>query len=225
MTFPFVLATGLAGLALWLAFAVHAASRRRTATRAGFFDAVAPLFDRVAKQLEPTGFARMTGHLGPRAFDLRALPDSLTFRKLPALWVMVSLPAPLPVDATLDILTRPSGQEPFTGFSNLPQALPCPDFLPEGTGLRSDNAARVPPAALIARHAGLFDDPSVKELLISPKGLRLVILGEEAERGHYLIFRDAEVGQVPLSPARLSPLLAALAALRDDLVATARIAG
>ena len=74
------------------------------------------------------------------------------------------------------------------------------------------------PNRLIAAHAGLLADPRVKELLISPKGLRLVILAEEAERGRYLIFRDAEMGMTPLPPARVEPLLAALTALRDDLV-------
>lgn len=57
----------------------------------------------------------------------------------------------------------------------------------------------------------------MKELVISPKGLRLVLLGDEADRGRYLIFRDGEVGQTPLPPARLLPLLDALRALRDDL--------
>ena len=84
--------------------------------------------------------------------------------------------------------------------------------------MRSDDANAVPSEQLLAPHAGLFADPSMKELLISPKGLRLVILGDEAERGRYLIFRDAEVGLAPLSAARLKPLLDSLLALRQDLI-------
>ena len=219
MPIRLVLAAALACLVLWLALAILRASRQRNAARAGFFDAVGPLFDRVVTRLEPTGFPRMTGHLGPHAFDLQALPDSLTFRKLPALWLMLSLPEPQPVQATLDIMARPTGQEHFSHFAGLPQSLPCPANLPEGTAIRSDDGTRVPSRDLIARHAGVFADPHVKELLISPKGLRLVLLADEAERGRYLIFRDAEVGLVPLSPARLSPLLQSLIALRDDLLA------
>ena len=63
------------------------------------------------------------------------------------------------------------------------------------------------------------DDPKVKELVLSPKGLRIVILGEEADRGRFLIFREAEMGRTPLSPARLQPMLDRLAALRDDILA------
>lgn len=222
MPLRFALAAAFACLVVWLAFAVAQANRRRNAARAGYFDAVTPLFDRIISRIQPTGFPRVTGQLGPQAFDLQALPDSLSFRKLPALWIMISLPEALPVDATLDIMARPSGTEAFSHFAQLPVSLPCPPFLPDGTGLRTDNAAFVPPQDLMARHADLFADPAVKELLITPKGLRLVLLGDEAARGRYLIFRDAEVGLDPLSPARLSPLLQSLLALRHDLLAETR---
>jgi hypothetical protein len=208
-----------AGLALWLAFRLVRASRDRAQARATYFSALNPLFDGGEVQLQPTGFPRMTGRRGSLAFDLQALPDTLTFRKLPALWVMVSLPEPLPVQATLDVMARPSGQEPFSRFATLPHSLPCPTFLPDGLAIRSDNAAAVPPQSLLAAHADLFDDARVKELVISPKGLRIVILAEEADRGRFLIFRDAEMGMTPLPPARIVPLLDRLAALRADLLA------
>jgi hypothetical protein len=114
-------------------------------------------------------------------------------------------------------MTRATGQEPFTHFSSLPQTLPRPDFLSDGIGIRSDNAALVTPAHIISNHAHIFRDPLVKELLISPKGLRIVLLGDEAERGRYLLFRDSEVGCTPLSPTRLAPVLDTLLALRKDL--------
>lgn len=215
-------AIGFAGLLVWLALTVMRTAGQRKAARAGYFDSIAPLFDRIVTRIEPTGFPRVTGHFGPHAFDLQALPDSLTFRKLPALWIMVSLPEPLPVRTTLDIMARPTGQEAFSRFASLPVSLPCPACLPDGTGVRTDDAALVPPMDLIARYARIFADPKVKELLIAPKGLRLVLLGDEAERGRYLIFRDAEVGLDPLSPDRLSLHLQSLVALRHDLIAQAK---
>lgn len=212
-----LLAAAIGATALWLAWMTWTAAKARKAARAGYFDGVTAVFDRVTRRIEPTGFARLTAHLDEAAFDLQAIPDSLTFRKLPALWVMVTLPAPMPVGATLDIMARPAGNEPFSHFANLPHSLPCPAELPEGTGIRSDNAGAVPPLDLIAPHLGIFADPKVKELVISPKGLRLVILADEAERGRYLIFRDLEVGKSPLSKARILPLLDTLLALRQTL--------
>ena len=46
-----------------------------------------------------------------------------------------------------------------------------------------------------------------------------MILAEEADRGRYLIFREAEMGRTPLPPARLEPLLDRLAAIRKDVLA------
>jgi hypothetical protein len=213
-----IIAILAAGLLLWLVYSLTRAAQARKSARAAYFDAVKPLFDGGETRLQPTGLPRMTGRKDGLAYDLQVIPDSLTFRKLPALWVMISLPEPLPLPATLDILARPSGNEPFTHFAQLPHSLPRPAFLPDGIAIRSDNAAAVPPADLLARHAGVFDDPRVKELLISPKGLRLVILAEEADRGRFLIFRDAEMAMTPLPAARLAPLLDRLAALRADLL-------
>ena len=208
-----------AALGLWLALRLVRETRLRATTRAGYFDVVKPLFDGGETRLQPTGFPRMTGRRAGLAFDLQAIPDTLTFRKLPALWVLITLPEPLPLRATLDLMARPSGNEPFTRFAALPQSLPRPVELPTEVAIRTDDAANIPPPDLIARHAGIFAEPRVKELVLSPKGLRIVILGEEADRGRFLIFREAEMGRKPLPPAQLQPLLDRLAALREDVLA------
>lgn len=211
------LAALLATIVLWLAWTTYRASARRAKARSAYLSLIAPLFDRTLTQLQPTGFPRMTGHLGPHAFDIQVVVDSLTYRKLPALWVMLSLPEALPVKATLDIMMRPTGQEPFSHFAALPYSLPPPQGMPDGSAIRSDNAAGVPEASILAPHLSIFADQKVKELLISSKGLRLVILAEEADRGRFLIFRDAEMGMTPLAPVRLSPMIKTLLALRQSL--------
>jgi hypothetical protein len=216
---PFVpLAIGFLGLTLWLGVAHWQAGKARKATRAGYFDAAAKLFDRVVVQVQPSGFARLTAHKGEHAFDLQVVQDSLTFRKLPALWVMVTLPETLPVKATLYIMARPSGNEPFSKFAGLPQSLDRPAFLPDFVALKSDNAAAVD-ARYLKTYAHIFDAPHVKELVISPKGLRLVILAEEADRGRYLIFRDSEMGAEPIGANRILPLLETILAIRTDILA------
>lgn len=213
------LGVALAALGFWLTLRLIRESRRRAHSRATYFDAVKPLFEGGETRLQPTGFPRMTGRRAGLAFDMQAIPDTLTFRKLPALWVLVTLPEPLPLEATLDLMARPSGNEPFTRFATLPQSLPTPPDLPKDIAVRTDDATRIPPPDLIAAHADLFTDPRVKELVLSPKGLRIVILAEEADRGRYLIFREAEMGRTPLPPSRLEPLLDRLAAIRQDVLA------
>lgn len=213
------LAAAFGALGLWLAVQLLTQSRVRTSARARYFDAVQPLFSGGQTRLQPTGFPRMTGHREGVSFDIQVIPDTLTFRKVPALWVMVTLAEKLPLGATVDIMARPSGQEPFSHFTTLRQSLPTPPGLPAELAVRTDDATRIPPASLIARHASLFDDPNVKELVMSPKGLRIVILAEEADKGRYLIFREAEMGMAPLDNARISPVLDRLARLRADILA------
>jgi hypothetical protein len=213
------LGLALAALGAWLAFRLIRETRARSRARASYFDAVKPLFDGGETRVQPTGFPRMTGRRDCLAFDLQAIPDTLTFRKLPALWVLVTVPEALPLDATLDLMARPSGNEPFTKFATLPQSLPTPPELPKEVAIRTDDASCLPPPDLIAAHADLFQDPRVKELVLSPKGIRIVILAEEADRGRYLIFREAEMGRTPLPPSRLEPLLDRLAAIRKDVLA------
>ena len=219
MSALFPLALALAALGAWLACRLIRETRARASAHAAHFDVVKPLFDSAATRLAPPGVPRRTARRAGLAFERPAIPDPLTFRKLPALWVLVSLPEPLPLEATLDLMARPSGNEPFTRFANLPESLPPLAGLPREVAIRTDDARRVPPPALVAAHADLFDDPRVKELVLSPRGLRIVTLAEEADRGRYLIFREAEMGRAPLSPARLAPLLDRLAAIRQDVLA------
>lgn len=215
--FPWI-AVLVAAFGLWQAVRLAQAARHRQTAHARYFDEVKALFDGGETRLQPSGFPRMSGRKDGLTFDLQAIPDSLTFRKLPALWVMVTLPQPLPLDATLDLMARPSGQEPFSHFASMAHSLPPFSGLPSHVAVRCDNAARVPPASLISHHAQIFDDPSIKELVISPKGLRIVILAEEAARGSFLIFRDAEMGLAPLPAAQIKPVLDRLQTLRQDLI-------
>ncbi len=214
---PVILSAMGAALWLWLALRLFYASRRREASRAGYFNEIAALFDAHEIVLLPTGFPRLKGWRNGKPLILTVLPDPLSFRKLPALWVVASLPTPLPVRASLDFMARPTGTETFSRFSELPHALPTPAWLPPWVAIRSDDATKVPPESFLRDHVDLFANPAVKELVISPNGLRLVFLAEEADRNRYLLFRDSELGNAPLSPRILMPLLDKLSAIASAL--------
>lgn len=217
MTDLSTIATG--ALALMAAGGVTLALRRahvaRAAERAAYLDACAPLFTAPSSAIQPSGFPRLSGHHMGDLFDLQIIPDTLTVRKLPALWVLVSLPQDLPVDRSIDLMMRATGLETFSNFSHLPAHLPLPDGLPPEAALRSDRAGPAPFADALRRTVAAVDAKRLKEILITPKGVRIVFLAEEAQRTKYLLYRDAEMGRTPLAPATLSPVLAATRALRD----------
>ncbi|HVG47210.1 MAG TPA: hypothetical protein VM899_03610 [Rubellimicrobium sp.] len=209
-----VVASGLAVL-VWQVRRVIQASAMRQAARGEFLAACEPLFSEARIRTEPDGFPRLAGTWGGARCDLRVVPDTLTTRKLPALWLLVTLTEPLPLSATWHLMLRPRGTETFSAFDSLPHILPSQPDLPEDSQVRTD-VGGAPPSALAAIVARLGED-RLKEVVLSPKGLRVTWLVEEAHRGRYLIFRDAEMGLEPLRPGTLAPLLDALVRLRAEL--------
>jgi hypothetical protein len=206
--------------AAWLALWMHlrARAKRRALARAGFLDQVAPLFSNLRTEIAPSGFPRLSGWHEGELFDLQVVPDTLTYRKLPALWLLVTLPVPLPVRATMDVILRPCGTEVFSRFRDLPVQVAAPPGFPADCAVRTDDPGAMPDAALVGQHIAQLDQTRLKEVVVSPKGCRIVWLAQEADRARYLLFRDAELGTGALAPDTLLPLLSALCALRDDLL-------
>lgn len=216
--------TGILALALILgvgAFVVLALRREqaaRMARRAIYLSAVGVLFTGRREVVQPSGFPRMSGMHEGAEFDIQVVSDTLSLRKLPALWVLVSIPGALPTGASVDVMLRPTGMESFSRFNDLPVQVPVPRGFPEDCAIRADAPGAVPFEAALRDVLGAVDQNLLKEIIVTPKGVRLVLLAEEAHRGRYLIFRDAEMGRVLLAPARLAPFLAAAKGLRDAVL-------
>lgn len=189
----------------------------RARSRAAYFDHCLPFLGNPRRQMTPHGFPRVAGDYRGFSFDLQAVPDTLTFRKLPALWLLVTLTRPMPVRATVDMMRNATGGEVFSKFSLLPVQIVPPKHYPDDLSVRTDAPDAMPDDSLVSRYLDLFDTPQVKELVIAPQGLRIVRLAEEANRNRYLIFRDAEMGSAPLNPEAVLPLLDRLADLAAEL--------
>lgn len=216
-----VLILGVAVVALILVVLSARPMAARNTARAGYLDQCLPLFSTVQKGVADTGFARLSGQIGGQMFDVQVVPDSLNLRKLPTLWLLVTLVDRLPVAGTYDVMLRATGSETFSKFGTLPELTDVPQGFPEGCTIRSDVTGALPGAAAIARYLGGLDPARLKELVVAPTGVRLVWLIEEADRGRYLLFRDAEMGAQPLPAVVLSPLMAGLHTLRAELRADA----
>lgn len=207
----------IAALLLWQLVAQWRQSRTRSERRAAFLDSCKALFSGGTKAIAETGFPRMAGTYKGHAFDLQVVPDTLNFRKLPALWVLVTLTEAQAVKGTLDIVLRPRGIEPFSNFSNLAVQIDIPPGFPEDCALRCDDPDTMPSVDMVRRHLALITHGAGKELVISPKGLRAVVMADEAQRSSYLLFRDSEMGLEPVQPEIVARLLDGLLALAEDL--------
>ena len=142
--------------------------------------------------------------------------DSISVRKLPALWLQVSLRDELPVPATLDVMMRPRNVEYWSPFDQLAHELERPANWPPNANLRTDKAEGAGDLRrLIEPHLGFLRDPRGKEILITPRGVRVTLLAAEGERGAYLLQRQAQFSGAPLDPTLVRGLLDRCVALAD----------
>jgi hypothetical protein len=130
---------------------------------------------------------------------------------------MVTIPEPLPVTAKFNLMMRPSGPTSFSNFDLLPATLELPAGFPDHAVIRTDDPRHVLPADVIRAHLGPFFGRKGKELLITPKGIRVVMLLAEGDRARYGVFRQADFGEVDVDPVSLRDAMERLLDLRQEI--------
>ena len=160
---------------------------------------------------ETAGVYVLRGSYNGADVAIRAVVDLLMLRKLPSLWLMVTLPGETTLPATLDLMLRPAGQSSFSNFDTLPVTLDPSAAFPEQAVLRSDTHEGQSLVPLLAKQRQLLSLNRLKEVLMTPKGLRVVTLLAEGERARYGVYRQAEFGGI-IRLARSGASTAGLAA-------------
>jgi len=203
---------------LWL---LHRRQRARVrCMRAAVFDAVLTLFERYRVTQDDVDFAVLEGRY--RGYEVRLEPivDHVALRKVPSLWLLVTLRAPVPFAGAFDLLARPQNVEFYSPSSTLEHAIALPAGWPAHASLRTDRPDAMPPQEIMASHiVGFFADPKAKEIVVTPRGVRLVYQARQAERSQYLVLRQAEFAEVALTPETVRELLDRAMALYQDLTA------
>jgi hypothetical protein len=198
---------------------VHNAKQDQKGSVDLLFAHVKSLFENpVLRPEESAGIQHLEGAYAGQAVQLKTIVDTLAVRKLPSLWLMVTLPCAVPVSAKLDMMQRPAGVTSFSNFDFLDHTLKSPDGFPEFAVLRSDKLAGYADLDIVKRHIGIFANSKFKELLITQQGLRLVLQIAEASRAHYGVLRDARFGDVSIDRAIAQDAIETLLALKAALV-------
>ena len=191
----------------------------RAARRAAFLDEAKTLFDGGLKAIRPDGFPRISGTYRGHTFDIQAVPDTLNIRKLPTLWVLVTLGRADAGEGHLRHDDASARRGNVLETCRAPGADSARSAVSRMTAPSAPMRPRhLPPRGVLEKNLAFFDEPRAKELVISPKGLRVVWLSEEAHRGKYLIFRDSEMGLTPFPASELKPILDYLISLQRDLL-------
>lgn len=195
----------------------HDAVRRR---RAALFAPAYDLFSAYRVVQQGIDYPVLTGQYRGWSFHIDAIVDTLTVRKLPVLWLRVSLLAPLPGCSTLDILVRSQNAEFYSPSNDLPHSLPALPGWPPDALVRTDDPQHVPDLSVIDRHMSAFVRPTTKELLVTAKGVRLVHMLDQARRAEYLVLRQAEFEHASADREILRDLMDRTIALHEDLAGT-----
>jgi hypothetical protein len=200
---------------------VYRRDQRRLKTRRGqlFNDCVALLQQAELRQ-DGIGYPTLTGSYRQHRFHIDPVIDHIAVRKVPSLWLRVTLLGSLPGIATLDILMRSQNVEFYSPANDLPHRLELPAGWPTDATIHTDNPDRVLPVEIITPHLDIFRQPQAKELLITPKGLRLVYQASQADKLHYQVLRQASFELPVLSPDLLRQLMDRLIALEAAIKET-----
>src|SRR5258706_4156195 len=201
-------------------FFVHRRDRDRArAQRGQFFARCLHLFESYRVTQNGLAYPVMSAKYRGHAVRLEPLVDDIAWRKIPSLWLKVTVLTPNPCRGVFDFLVRPRGVEFYSPSSELPHTLRVPEEWPQDALLSTDDPERTAAIADIAPHMSHICDPQMKRLLITPRGTRLVRQIWQADRSHYLVLRQAKFEGRSVEPSILASLLDAAIEVSRSLAA------
>ena len=148
--------------------------------------------------------------------SLSIVEDTLGWRKIPPLWLLIKVAANKPSIGTLDFIARPANNEFYSPSWQWDGNLFIPPSWPQHAILKFQQQA-VDLVLLEPFVPDLFADLKMKELLVTPSMVRLTYLAKQAERGEYLIMRNAVYEHSPISKVTIEAQLKQAIAIRKVL--------
>lgn len=214
-TLPVLAVSVLLGILIWLNQRRHRNTVRQQ--RGAMWDRCLELLVQPEVLQDDVGFPLLKGSYSGRRVTLEPIVDHVAFRKLPQLWVRITVLAKLPVGGTIDYLVRPQNTEFYSIAWSLPVTVPVPEAWPQYALLRTDVAEPEPLIDQLSRHMELFDDPKAKELVITPNGVRMVYQLDEGQRAHYAVLRSPQFDELQVKPEIVEMLLGQILLIVTDL--------
>jgi hypothetical protein len=185
--------------------------------RAQLFEDVRGLLSAAEISRTAGEYPKLRGRYRGYAVAIDVVVDHIAVRKLPSLWLRATVLTEIPYGGTCDVMARAHNVEFFSPAGDLQHVLRLPTGWPDHLTVKSDDPAAIPPEGILSRHIGLFDEPRMKELLVTPRGVRVVRQGAQASRAEYMVLRQALFGAVRIPREQLAAMLDAAIALAEDL--------
>lgn len=198
---------------------LHVSHRLRIkSSRAAVYTDCLPLFTQYRVVQDDVDYPVLSGQYQGYRIELKLIADHVGYRKVPSLWLQASVFTDLPLQGVIDFLVRPQNVEFFSPSDTLDIELPLPAHWPQFATLRTDLTKGLPPVHLLDPPVALFVEPAMKELLLTPRGTRLVRQVDQAQRREYLILRAASFANDQIEPGMITQLLDTQISLIDSLI-------
>jgi hypothetical protein len=162
-------------------------------------------------------YPKLRGRYRGYEVSIDAVVDNIAVRKLPSLWLRATVLAEIPYRGACDAMARAHNVEIFSPASDMDHVLKLPAGWPDHLTVKSDDPDAMPPASRLTPHIAIFNDPWIKELLVTSRGVRVVRQAAQGSRAEYMVLRQAMFGAVKIPRDHLASMLDAAVALADDL--------
>ena len=201
-----LIATSLASLAIALAAALlcRRQTLRAAAVRRDLLRDCAGLFDETpTRAVDRAGYGTLSGRYRGLPVRLSLLAEALVFRRLPQLWCRIELRTAIGGTERLGIVRRPANVAFDAAASELPVCHDVPAAWPADTLVRGTRRSGGLLAILADRAGPLLADPRLKEILVTPRGLRVAMQVCEGQRGAYLLMRASRFASDRVAPGQV----------------------
>lgn len=181
-----------AAVCAWLAVRAMRDQREAIAERGRLLAEAEELLSDTTTVIGPDQYPVVTGSTPDgRRVKIELIADTLVTRRLPQLWLRVTLYETSPLRPTIGALARPTGSEYYSLVHDMPQWMEPPASAAPML-LRGDGTATREQIDRVLSHIrSLFADACVKEAVISPRGMRIVRQAAQGERGAHLLLRQS----------------------------------
>lgn len=166
-------------------------------------------------------FPSLSGTHRGRPVRAELIPDTMTIRRLPQLWLSVTMLEPMPIGGGFAVLVRPSGNDFYSLTETFDLMLTPHAALPWEVLARGENGRSEALLTALGPFLGrILSDVKVKEIAVTRKGLRIIRQAGEGRRGEHLLLRQAIFDNAEVPAGELQRLLGLL----DEIAAAVRAA-
>jgi hypothetical protein len=189
---------------------------RKNQARSSVFDDCIELLQQAQISQDKANLPVLHGSYAGYKVALSVVEDTLGWRKLPPLWLLVKIVANKTSAGSLDLIVRPANNEFYSPSWQWDGNLSIPPTWPQHAIIKYLH--KPIDTGLLEHHVpSLFADVKMKELLIMPEFVRLTYMVKQADRGEYLIMRNAMYDAEPISKDCVEALIKQAIAIQQTL--------